>query len=57
MVAQEAGTGERARMREERADLEMLLLLAASEVARKRERAEDGAASPAQEAADPTYRL
>ena len=57
MVAQELRTGERARMREERADLEMLLLLVASEVARKRERAEDGAASRAQEAADPTYRL
>ena len=36
MLTHEQGTGEKARVREDRADLEMLLALVASESARKR---------------------
>lgn len=57
MITQKEGKGEKAGMKEERADLEMLLLLAASEVARKRHKAEHKAASRVREGAEGAYRF
>lgn len=45
MVTYDQGSGEKAGMKDDRADLETLLALAASEVARKRSKGETGAAS------------
>jgi hypothetical protein len=48
MITHEQGSGEKAGMKEDRADFEKLLALAASEVVRKRSKADAEAASEMQ---------